>query len=236
MKVTDTDKNIAKAIDSANGEADDHLIRLSTGVVLKAKNASFEKPDGQLLRLNDVVLSYENSFFLVHISGQPGAGKTSLVKFLCGQIPCSTGEIHFNEDYVVCPQIPYVLSVGNVFDQLRYPDEKADEDLVEMAELLRFMQVDHLMYRQNASFADDPKQYDWQHQLSPGEKQKLSIARMMWHLRGKRRIVVLDEAMNSLDEDTERRVMERLKQLKCFVFLVFIRILASLVFAVFSMI
>jgi hypothetical protein len=40
MKVTDTDKNIAKAIDSANGEADDHLIRLSTGVILKAKQAN----------------------------------------------------------------------------------------------------------------------------------------------------------------------------------------------------
>ena len=39
-KVTDADKTIAKAIDAANGEADDSLVRLSTGVVLKVKQAN----------------------------------------------------------------------------------------------------------------------------------------------------------------------------------------------------
>lgn len=39
-KVTDTDKAIAKAIDAANGEADSNTVRLSTGVVLKVKQAN----------------------------------------------------------------------------------------------------------------------------------------------------------------------------------------------------
>ena len=39
-KVTDSDKTIAKAIDVAKGEADDNLVRLSTGVVLKVKQAN----------------------------------------------------------------------------------------------------------------------------------------------------------------------------------------------------
>ena len=39
-KVTDADKTIAKAIDAANGEADESIVRLSTGVVLKVKQAN----------------------------------------------------------------------------------------------------------------------------------------------------------------------------------------------------
>lgn len=39
-KLSDSDKKVAKAIDQASGEADDNLVRLSTGVILRAKQAN----------------------------------------------------------------------------------------------------------------------------------------------------------------------------------------------------
>ena len=55
---------------------------------------------------------------------------------------------------------------------------------------------------------NDLSDFEWQDVLSPGEQQRLSIARVLLQ---KPRVVILDEATSCLGEDVEKLVYELLK-------------------------
>ena len=56
---------------------------------------------------------------------------------------------------------------------------------------------------------DDSPDFEWQDVLSPGEQQRLSIARVL--LR-KPTVVLLDEATSCLEESMEKRVYDLLNK------------------------
>jgi ATP-binding cassette, subfamily D (ALD), member 4 len=110
---------------------------------------------------------------------------------------------HENRGIFFLPQRPY-LTHGSLADQLSYPvvgDDRLTLDA--MWRLLELVRLGPLMLRheqtRSANECDD-QLIAWTDLLSPGEQQRLSFARMLYH---RPRFAVLDEATSSLDRDTE---------------------------------
>jgi putative ATP-binding cassette transporter len=99
------------------------------------------------------------------------------------------------------PQRPY-LPLGTLEDALCYPDAPAAFEDAAKEEALRATEL--------APFVDSLKQErPWAQVLSPGEQQRLALARAF--LR-KPDWLFLDEATSALDEATERRLYQRLRE------------------------
>src|SRR5262249_27379047 len=91
------------------------------------------------------------------------------------------------------PQKPY-LPIGSLRDVVRYPDPATPADDAAIREALHAVNL--------AQFADRlDEQGHWALRLSPGEQQRLAIARALLYKPDR---LYLDEATASVDEETER--------------------------------
>jgi len=139
----------------------------------------------------------------VLVRGPSGSGKSTLFRALAGIWPFGKGKVYLpaSERVMFLPQRPY-LPLGTLEDALCYPDaatafeDAAKENALRAAELAPL--VDSLK-----------EERPWTQVLSPGEQQRLALARAF--LR-KPDWLFLDEASSALDEATERRLYERLRE------------------------
>jgi putative ATP-binding cassette transporter len=149
-------------------------------------------PDGRIL-LEQVDLEVRPGDRLV-IQGPSGSGKTTLFRVLAGLWPYGRGTIRMPKDAKVLflPHKPY-LPVGTLREALSFPDRPDAYDLVRVGEVLAATGLDHLTGRL------DEERF-WSPVLSPGEQQRLAVARALllrpdW--------LFLDEATSALDETME---------------------------------
>lgn len=145
------------------------------------------------------------------IVGESGSGKTTLLHLLGKLISPDRGEILYKgqclEDLppvtyrrkvVLLPQSAVIfrgsirdnLLAGIRFSELDHPSDAVLQDTMESCGLLM-------------SLCDDPIH------LSGGEKQRLALARVLLMHPD---VYLLDEPSASLDEDTERMIIERIRQ------------------------
>lgn len=75
------------------------------------------------------------------------------------------------------PQKPYNV-LGTLADQMTYPDEHADEISREsLLAVLEQVDLAHLLDREGVMDTE----INWEDACSLGEKQRLAIARLIWH-------------------------------------------------------
>ena len=137
----------------------------------------------------------------IAITGPSGAGKTVLLRAIAGAWPFGGGRIHrpSDETMLFVPQWPY-LPDGSLRAAVSYPaDSGAFPDHV-IREVLGLLGLERLSGR-----LDDVA--PWNQILSPHERQRLSVARVL--LRSPDWLF-LDKATSALDEETERLVYELL--------------------------
>ncbi|KAJ2354580.1 hypothetical protein GGF43_003176 [Coemansia sp. RSA 2618] len=137
------------------------------------------------------------------VTGPPGSGKTSLLRALCGVWQPARGTVRVPRSGVFfLPQTPYIAG-GSLREQLSYPGEwggraRACSD-TETARLLSAVGLAHILRR--AGHIDRPwSVQEWLQMMSPGEQQKLSIARVLFW---RPLFAVLDEATSALDAAAE---------------------------------
>lgn len=148
----------------------------------------------------------------LHLSGENGTGKTTLMKILAGlEKPCSgrvmvtpkarrwwSDRIHPQVIYL--HQTPYIFS-GNVRDNvaygLRLRSYSRREVRIKVQQALAWARLEHL--------AEQPA-----YSLSGGEKQRLALARA-WILTPS--VLFLDEPTANLDQHSVRTVAELVTQL-----------------------
>ncbi|CAJ1386221.1 unnamed protein product [Effrenium voratum] len=112
------------------------------------------------------------------ISGPSGAGKTTLLRALAGLWHKGTGEIkrEMREGHVLfLPQRPY-MSLGTLREQLLYPNPKVAADDAYLHEVLLSVGLQGVLQRL-AGDLDAVRR--WDEQLSVGEQQRLSVARLL---------------------------------------------------------
>jgi putative ATP-binding cassette transporter len=168
--------------------------------VLRLSDVEVALPDGQLL-LDQVNLEVRQGDRLV-IQGPSGSGKTTLFRVLAGLWPYGRGLIQLPKDSrtLFLPQKPY-LPVGTLRDALCFPDRAEAHSLVAICEALAVTGLDRLADRLD-------EERSWPSVLSPGEQQRLAVARAVlvrpdW--------LFLDEATAALDDAMEAKLYRLLQ-------------------------
>jgi vitamin B12/bleomycin/antimicrobial peptide transport system ATP-binding/permease protein len=169
--------------------------------VLRLSDVEVALPDGQLL-LDQVNLEVRQGDRLV-IQGPSGSGKTTLFRVLAGLWPYGRGLIQLPKDCraLFLPQKPY-LPVGTLRDALCFPDRADAHSLVAICEALAVTGLERLADRV------DEERF-WPPVLSPGEQQRLAVARAVlvrpdW--------LFLDEATAALDDAMEAKLYRLLQE------------------------
>lgn len=153
----------------------------------------------------------------VAVVGETGGGKSTLLRLLCRSYDVTEGSIRVDgqdlrdirlgslmKHVSIVPQIISVFN-GTMLENLRYGKFTATREECEAAcETAAF-------HKKIMSFADryEEKVGETGTKLSGGELQRLAIARAL--LRDSK-IVLFDEAMSSLDSETEWKIQERLRE------------------------
>jgi ABC-type uncharacterized transport system fused permease/ATPase subunit len=154
------------------------------------------------------------------IMGESGAGKTTLLRSLACMWDSGSGDVEINmsaSEYMFVPQRPY-LSLGTLREQLLYPRfrhagteslkegngarlEPSDEWLIDMLQAVRLPRLAELSQLDVST--------DWSQQLSLGEQQRISFARI---LLAEPSFALFDESTSALDVQAEREMYRLLRQ------------------------
>lgn len=162
----------------------------------------------------------ESLSFVVHsgehllVSGSNGVGKSAIARIVGGLWPVYRGLVsrprnHGQDGIMLLPQRPY-LSIGTLRDQVIYPFTemdmrdagKRDQDL---EKILEDAKLGHLVAREGGW--DTRK--EWKDVLSGGEKQRMGIARLLFH---EPKYAFLDEGTSAVSSDVEGLLYETAKE------------------------
>lgn len=157
----------------------------------------------------DLEFQCQTGDFLV-ISGQSGAGKTSLLRMIAGLMNPDSGNIHFNQEIWFDTKtniIPQQRDCGLVFQQyalfpnmtvegnLKYALKRGQSES-DIEELLDIMEIYGLRDQK------PPK-------LSGGQQQRVALARTLVQ---KPKLLLLDESLSALDRAMRIKLQEYLKK------------------------
>lgn len=166
-------------------------------------------PNGDVLinSLNVTIKHGQN----VIVTGPNGSGKSSLFRLLGELWPIFGGKLikPRSKELFYIPQKPY-LALGSFRDQIIYPDSLIDMRRKGLTDrhlqvILEKVELSYLLEREG-SF--DSVQ-DWSDVLSGGEKQRVAIARLIYH---KPLYAILDECTSAVSIDVEQRIYKYLTE------------------------
>lgn len=183
-----------------------------------------------ILSLKDVTIYQENNVILsqvnldvkkgefIYIIGKTGAGKSSLMKTLYGELPLKEGVgsivgfdlINLKED-----EIPFLRrKIGIVFQDFQLlPDRSVNENMIFVLKATGWTDKDEMQAKIDdvlelvdmAGFTEKMP-----HQLSGGEQQRVAIARALLNDPD---LILADEPTGNLDPQTSADVLEVLKKI-----------------------
>lgn len=208
------------------------LMDLPESSELAAERISkLESVDKQAIEFSHVNFAYENGLTIfndfnlkiaagehIGIVGMTGGGKTTLCELLLGMYDLNGGKISINgkdiktvkteslrREVGMIQQDTFLFS-ASVKENIAYGRADAtDEEIIEAAKLAEAHEFISALPNGYATFIGERGV-----KLSGGQKQRLAIARMF--LRNPK-ILILDEATSSLDNETERQIQRAMQKL-----------------------
>ena len=182
---------------------------------LQISNAKFTYPKSVLPLCNDINLKI-NRGEVIGIVGASGTGKTTLLNIIAGFLEPQQGEVLINGKNVGAVAsadlsfgyIPQdTLSFNDtVFNNIVMGDDDKPENRLRATEALATAQLADVV--NSLPRGQDTRIGDFGSLFSGGQRQRLAIARAIYHEKS---FLILDEATNALDEETEARLIDALR-------------------------
>jgi len=177
------------------------------------KDLTFKYPDTQSPVLDNVSFSIPENKSIAFV-GSSGAGKTTLADLILGILSPSNGFVYYDGKSIHHDNDAWSKKIGYIPQQIYLLDESIienvafgiDRDLIDENKVRHALEQAQLTDFIN-SLPDGVETIvgDRGIRLSGGQRQRIGIARAMYEDPP---ILVLDEATSSLDDDTEKAVME----------------------------
>ena len=169
------------------------------------KNLSFEVEKGSL----------------IGFKGKSGVGKSTLFFILMGLIKKKDGKIIFDDNDIDIENLNFGKNIGYlnqdtflIDDTIKNnivhgnSDSKIDNNFLKLNEALKMAEiydfVDKLPNKLDSYLGDDGSI------ISAGQKQRIGLARLFFN---RKQFIFLDEATNSLDKHTEKKIFQNIRQL-----------------------
>jgi len=160
------------------------------GVAIAVKDLQLRRPHGEpLMEVAAWTVRHGERWV---IEGPSGGGKTTLLRAVAGLWPDGTGSIAITREgsAMLVPQRLY-LPLGTLKGAICFPDLAEDHDDMAISQLLKAVRLEtHVDAMHELRM--------WQDELSPGEQQRVALARILLQ---RPNLLVLDEATSALDAD-----------------------------------
>lgn len=177
--------------------------------MVKVKIENYSKIIKKAQILTDINLELESGR-IYGFKGKNGSGKTMLMRAIAGLILPTSGKVYI-DGQELGRDISFPPSIGVLLENPSFINNYTGrENLKLLADIqgkIGYEEIDEILTRIGLA-PDDKRTYK---KYSLGMKQKLGIAAAVM---GKPDIIILDEPMNALDEDSVNIVRELLKDLK----------------------
>ncbi|XP_077989164.1 lysosomal cobalamin transporter ABCD4-like [Glandiceps talaboti] len=193
--------------------------RLKDSKLFKLNAVSYCPPNGETMLVRDLSIEIAQGEDIL-INGNTGSGKTSLLRVLHGLWTPVSGDVERfltlgPKSVLYLPQKPY-LTDGTLREQIYYPDRvnrirKGGREPTMEARLQHYLGVVGLSpLCERVGGLDGGVDMNWLDELSPGEMQRISFARLFYH---KPTLAILDEATSALSQETEELLYKECKDL-----------------------
>jgi ATP-binding cassette, subfamily B, bacterial PglK len=186
---------------------------------LSLANVSYRYPENNETALNNITLEIKSGDS-IGLIGSSGSGKTTLVDVLLGLLEPQEGKIHYNgrelkssmpelfKQVAYIPQQVFLIDSSIQCNVALGVDENAiDKD--RLHEALR--QARMLEVVENMPDGAETLIGESGVRLSGGQRQRVALARAFYHGRN---LLIMDESTSSLDNETEREIVDEIYLLK----------------------
>lgn len=167
---------------------------------IQLERVSVERDGQEILASCDLTIEEGEKIAII---GESGSGKTTLLNLIYGEIEPSHGRIRYHGQELTSDELyqagAYILQSSHIFDGLSLEENIAlgqKLDTVRMDEILRQTVLKTL---QNKNLSNQT--------LSGGEKQRLEIARALYH---NRQFILADEVKANLDFKNQEKISQLL--------------------------
>ncbi|MAH61104.1 MAG: hypothetical protein CMF42_02310 [Legionellales bacterium] len=175
------------------------------------KNVSMVRTERPILQ--HVSLTVESGQ-IVAFAGESGSGKSSLILAITGLVPVDKGRIRVGENYLD------QINLSSWRHQIGYVDQILPLFNLSIAENIAFFKPLDVHKLKKAAYIAGLNETDFEdgfeqmvdyggHNLSNGQKQRIVLARAIYHANN---ILIIDEATSALDQETESKVYRRIKE------------------------
>lgn len=177
---------------------------------------SFKFGEDENFILKDVSVEVDQGT-LVGITGPPGSGKTTLLNLIMKIYNTKRNTINidrvdvfdiplklFKEQIAYVPQEPFLFS-DSILNNIKLAKENATTEEVEQASKIADIHKDILNFPRSYETIVGEQGVT----LSGGERQRVSIARA---IITKRPIMIFDDPLSAVDTETERNIIQNLKE------------------------